>query len=145
MRQSELMTRVRDYLTANPPESWQAITEEAEAGYSFFRRFEAFGDQMAVAILPAGIEWEAIRGRGPRPLHRIDIVLYGRNKDIEKIALLQAGLEDLAEVFLTDCGPIDNIDCVGVATVPAAEAGYDKSRIHKTDEPYIGGIRLEFR
>jgi|GEM_PF-4084156 len=31
-----------------------------------------------------------------------------------------------------------------VATVDAAKAGYDKSRIHRTGEPFLGGIRLEF-
>ncbi len=120
------------------------VVKPPEAEYASFWRFEAFGEKMAVMVIPAAIRWTKVRAAIPMKTHTVDLLIFGSNKKIDVIKKLQDGLEDLTDVFMTDGGPIDEIDCINAETAPGAEAGYDRSRIHRTGEPYLGGIRLEF-
>jgi hypothetical protein len=145
MRQSQIIQSVKDYLTDFPPQSWDFIIDEIQESYSVFTRFEAMGEKLTIAVLPASIEWERQRGDNPYVTHEIDVVLFGKNKEIECIIKFQDGLEEIAETFMNDGGPIDNVACIGARTLDAAKAGYDQASIHKTGEPFIAGIRLTFK
>ncbi|MDR1492733.1 MAG: hypothetical protein LBT05_08430 [Planctomycetaceae bacterium] len=145
MKQSELLKKIRDYLAENIPPSWRTIVGQVAESYSVFIRFENLGESISVAILPASLEWERLRGEKPITVHEIDVVIFGKEKNFETFVTLMDGLEELAEVFMNDGGPFNETECVGVKTIDAAKAGYDKSKIHRTGEPFVGGIRLTFR
>jgi hypothetical protein len=144
MRQKELLRRVCQYLADHPPESWEGVTCEPSAEYAIFWRFEQGGDMLGVAVLPASIQWERVRAAKPLTRHEIDIVIFGRSASLETLVKIMEGLEDLAEVFMDDGGPVDDTDCMNAGTVNGAKAGYDKSRLFGTGKPFRAGIRLEF-
>ncbi|MDR1957605.1 MAG: hypothetical protein LBQ54_00915 [Planctomycetaceae bacterium] len=145
MKQREIIELVRNDIIEHPPVQWIGQVSSSPQDYGIFWRFEVLGDEMMSAVIPESIEWQRVRGAEPVRIHEVDVVIFGKNKTIETIAGIMDGLEELAERFMNDGGPIEELECIGAGTIDAARAGYDQSRVKKTAEPFLAGIRLTFR
>lgn len=139
MKQGELLDAVVDAIRTKYPDlqtrGEYLVRYDSESGTI---------EVVTIQVVPAKTRWARRSKNRNGHTHDIDVLFFGMIDTPSETRRYQDMLEEMANWFLTDAGPIESALAQSVETVDGAPAGYDPDALRATPMVYFGGIRITF-